>query len=88
MPVYEYECTTCGAQFERLQRFSDAPPAHCPMGHNRLRKLLSPPVIIFKGSGFYSTDSRGKDKGETCDPQLTEKSESAASKNKKKERSR
>ena len=85
MPIYEYECATCGAHFERLQRFGDAPPEQCPVGHNPVRKLLSPPVIIFRGSGFYSTDSRQQDKGETCDLQLKEKSESAASNDRKKE---
>ena len=57
MPIYEYECAICGTRFERLQRFSDAPPAHCPQGHNRMHKVLSPPLIIFKGSGFYCTDN-------------------------------
>jgi putative FmdB family regulatory protein len=57
MPIYEYECTACGIHFERLQRFGDAPPPHCPEGHDGVRKVLSPPLIIFKGSGFYCTDN-------------------------------
>lgn len=64
MPIYEYECTTCGIHFERLQRFGDAPPTHCPLGHNGVRKVLSPPLIIFKGSGFYVTDNRKSESGE------------------------
>jgi putative FmdB family regulatory protein len=69
MPIYEYECTTCGAHFERLQRFGDTPPSYCPQCHNAVRKVLSPPLIIFKGAGFYCTDNRGdrseKESGET-----------------------
>jgi putative FmdB family regulatory protein len=57
MPIYEYECTTCGVHFERLQGFGDAPPRRCPQGHDAVRKVLSPPLIIFKGSGFYCTDN-------------------------------
>lgn len=57
MPIYEYECTTCGVHFERLQRFGDTPPNRCPQGHSAVRKVLSPPLIIFKGSGFYCTDN-------------------------------
>jgi putative FmdB family regulatory protein len=68
MPIYEYECTTCGVHFERLQRFGDPPPTHCPLGHNGVRKVLSPPLIIFKGSGFYVTDNKkneGSQEGES-----------------------
>jgi len=60
MPIYEYECTTCGMRFERMQRFGEAPPTHCPQGHSGVRKVLSPPLIIFKGPGFYCTDNRSK----------------------------
>lgn len=58
MPLYDYECTTCGIHFERLQRFGEAPPTHCPLGHEGVRKVLSPPLIIFKGSGVYVTDNK------------------------------
>ena len=62
MPIYEYECLTCGVQFEKRQSFNDAPEAECPNGHDNTRRLLATPTIVFKGSGFYVTDNRGKAK--------------------------
>jgi putative FmdB family regulatory protein len=56
MPIYEYECTECGAHFEKLQRFGDPVPDTCPNGHHQVHRLLSQPTIIFKGKGFYVTD--------------------------------
>jgi putative FmdB family regulatory protein len=56
MPIYEYECLECGIHFDKLQRFGDPAPDACPQGHSRVRRLLSQPAIIFKGSGFYVTD--------------------------------
>ncbi|MCM8746611.1 zinc ribbon domain-containing protein [Thermomicrobium sp. CFH 73360] len=56
MPIYEYECTSCGHRFEIKQRFSDEPVASCPECGNLVRRLLYPAGIIFKGSGFYITD--------------------------------
>jgi putative FmdB family regulatory protein len=60
MPTYEYACTECGARTEVVQSFSDAPPTTCTVCGGRLRKVFSPVGIVFKGSGFYRTDSRGK----------------------------
>lgn len=56
MPLYEYECDSCGRRFERIQKFSDPPVAECPTCGGAVRKLLSSPAIQFKGSGFYITD--------------------------------
>jgi putative FmdB family regulatory protein len=56
VPLYEYECRVCGAQFTSLQRFGAPPPDTCPNGHKQVHRLLSEPAIIFKGSGFYVTD--------------------------------
>jgi putative FmdB family regulatory protein len=56
MPLYEYECESCGVRFERIQKFSDPPPAACPTCGGPIRKLLSSPAIRFKGSGFYIND--------------------------------
>jgi len=56
MPLYEYECDSCGRRFERIQKFSDPPIAECPTCGGPVRKLLSSPAIQFKGSGFYITD--------------------------------
>jgi putative FmdB family regulatory protein len=63
MPTYEYTCTTCGVTFEKRQRFNDAPISEydgCPNGKTacHLQRLISPPAIVFKGSGFYVTDTR------------------------------
>ena len=58
MPIYEYECLTCGVTFEKRQSFSDEPKADCPNGHTKTRRLLAAPAIVFKGSGFYINDSK------------------------------
>jgi len=75
MPIYEYECLTCGTQFEKRQSFSDAPEAECPNGHDDTRRLLATPAIVFKGSGFYVTDNRGKAKNGVNRSSTDEKSE-------------
>lgn len=57
MPLYEYECESCGHRFERIQKFSDPPPDTCPSCHaGPLKKLFSSPAIQFKGTGWYITD--------------------------------
>jgi putative FmdB family regulatory protein len=56
MPLYEYECNTCGHRFEVIQKFSDSPITECPKCQGVVRKLFSSPAIQFKGSGFYITD--------------------------------
>src|SRR5215467_14266841 len=56
MPLYEYQCDSCGHRFERIQRFSDAPIETCPKCGKPIRKLLSSPAFQFKGSGWYVTD--------------------------------
>ena len=58
MPTYQYACTSCGEQLEVMQRFSDDPLTVCPACGGTLRKVFSPVGIVFKGSGFYRTDSR------------------------------
>ena len=59
MPTYQYVCTECGGSLERVQKFTDDPlTVHDECG-GRLRKVFSPVGIVFKGSGFYRTDSRG-----------------------------
>ena len=66
MPTYQYACTACGHRFEAVQSFSDSSLTDCPECTGRLRKVFSSVGIVFKGSGFYRTDSRsggsGKDK--------------------------
>ncbi len=60
MPTYEYACTRCDQHIEVVQSMSDAPLAECGACGGRLRKVFSPIGIVFKGSGFYRTDSRSK----------------------------
>lgn len=65
MPLYEYECASCGARFERIQKFSDPPVTECPTCRSGpVQKLLSSPAIQFKGSGFYITDYPKSGSGE------------------------
>ena len=64
MPTYQYACTTCGEQVEAVQRFDDDPLSVCPACGGSLRKVFSPVGIVFKGSGFYRTDSRKAAKSE------------------------
>jgi putative FmdB family regulatory protein len=63
MPTYEYACTECGDRTEVVQSISDPPLTTCTVCGGRLRKVFSPVGIVFKGSGFYRTDSRGKPAG-------------------------
>ncbi len=58
MPVYEYACTACGERTEAKQSFDDPPLDTCGYCGGSLRKLYSPVGIVFKGSGFYSTDAK------------------------------
>ncbi len=64
MPTYQYACTetACGHRFETVQSFSDNPLSSCPVCEGRLRKVFSSVGVVFKGSGFYRTDSREKPK--------------------------
>jgi len=58
MPTYEYECTACGQHMEVFQRFSEDALTTCGVCGGALRKVFHPAGIVFKGSGFYATDSR------------------------------
>jgi putative FmdB family regulatory protein len=74
MPLYEYQCDSCGHRFEQIQKFSDPPVDKCPKCDGQVRKLVSSPAFQFKGSGWYVTDyarkadtakADGKPAGET-----------------------
>jgi putative FmdB family regulatory protein len=58
VPLYEYECGSCGSRFERRQRVTDEPVQVCPNCGGPCRRVIHPVGIIFKGSGWYVTDSR------------------------------
>jgi putative FmdB family regulatory protein len=60
MPVYQYLCPSCNNKFELRQSFNDEGNVHCPKCNNGARRLFIPVPIIFKGSGFYVTDSSKK----------------------------
>lgn len=58
MPTYQYACTECGHAFEQVQKFTDDALTVCPQCQGRLRKVFNAVGVVFKGSGFYRTDSR------------------------------
>lgn len=60
MPLYQYQCNECGVRFERHQHFDEAPISVCPECGGEVHRVVGPVGIVFKGSGFYSTDSRKK----------------------------
>jgi putative FmdB family regulatory protein len=81
MPTYEYECTKCGHTFEAFQSMKDEPLSSCPKCRGRIRRLIGGGIgIIFKGSGFYTTDYKkssalaggnGKDKAKEAGAEKT-----------------
>jgi putative FmdB family regulatory protein len=59
MPTYSYVCDICGEKFDRFVRFSEDPNhVACPNHHQAVRRVFTTPAIVFKGKGFYATDSR------------------------------
>jgi len=65
MPIYQYVCEECGLPFEHFAHFShNGHLPQCPRGHTRVRKVYQAPAVIFKGSGWYSTDHRPKPSSE------------------------
>lgn len=84
MPTYEYACTDCGHDLEAVQSFSDDPLTVCPECGGTLRKVFGNVGVVFKGSGFYRTDSRGKsdagssDKKDSTTKDSTSSSDSGA----------
>lgn len=67
MPIYEYQCEKCSLRFELKKRFSDDGSAFCPQCGSEARRLISAVPIIFKGSGFYITDSRKENNKSSSD---------------------
>jgi len=65
MPVYEYECGSCGGRFEAIRKFSDPDLVECTLCHSApIRKVLSAPAFVLKGSGWYVTDYPSSDRKE------------------------
>ncbi|MEU7926281.1 FmdB family zinc ribbon protein [Micromonospora sp. NPDC049107] len=83
MPTYQYACTACGHQLEAVQSFSDEPLTECPACQGRLRKVFNSVGVVFKGSGFYRTDSRASGSetsaGGAAKPAKSESSSSSSS---------
>ncbi len=64
MPIYEYQCTSCGHSFEVLQGINETPELSCEKCEGgEIKRVLSAGAFVFKGSGFYATDYKNKDKG-------------------------
>jgi putative FmdB family regulatory protein len=76
MPTYEYACTSCGKHLEVVQSMKDEPLTECAECGGRLRKVFSPIGIVFKGSGFYKTDSRGGSSKKAAAPKSDTSSDS------------
>jgi putative FmdB family regulatory protein len=65
MPTYQYRCTECGEDLEAVQKFSDPALTTCPTCGGQLRKVFNAVGVVFKGSGFYRTDSRSGSKSDS-----------------------
>jgi putative FmdB family regulatory protein len=72
VPIYDYRCDECGHRFSAVQSYSEGPIEKCPNCGKRPRRLITTPAIVFKGSGWYKTDSRGKAPSEAGEPAKTE----------------
>ncbi len=79
MPTYSYACTECGNRFDAVQAFSDDALTTCPECSGRLRKLFNSVGVVFKGSGFYRTDSRESAKSSTNGSAKSSESTTASS---------
>ncbi|MEU4887827.1 MULTISPECIES: FmdB family zinc ribbon protein [Streptomyces] len=79
MPTYQYQCTECGEGLEAVQKFTDEALTECPACEGRLRKVFSAVGVVFKGSGFYRTDSRGASSSSSTSSSSKAKSDSGSS---------
>ena len=79
MPTYQYACTECGHAFEQFQSFSDDALTVCPQCDGKLRKLFNAVGVVFKGSGFYRTDSRAASSSSSTPASSGSSSESSGS---------
>jgi len=88
MPIYEYQCEKCGAQFEEMQKISDPPLEQCPECDGKLTKLVSKSSFQLKGGGWYVTDYKkdsSKEKTDASKEKTDSSSIEKADKNKKKD---
>ena len=80
MPTYQYSCTECGHFFEQVQSFTEDSLTVCPECEGRLRKVFNAVGVVFKGSGFYRTDSRAGSSGSDTPSESTKGSSSGEKK--------
>ena len=71
MPTYVYRCDDCNHQFELFQRMSDDPIDTCPNCQSKVRRVIHPVGVVFKGSGWYINDSRAKNSTDTKDSETS-----------------
>lgn len=92
MPLYAYKCDNCGVQFDKLQKFTDQPIKRCPeCGKNKAHRVIQASGIIFKGSGWYKTDSQSASSStipSTSSSKKEKKADSADSKSESKSESK
>ncbi|AXK74229.1 MULTISPECIES: FmdB family zinc ribbon protein [Mycobacteriaceae] len=79
MPTYSYACTECDNRFDVVQAFSDDALTACPKCNGRLRKLFGKVGVVFKGSGFYRTDSRDSSKSSSSSSKSSSSESSSSS---------
>ena len=84
MPTYSYACTECDNKFDVVQAFSDDALTECPKCDGRLRKLFGKVGVVFKGSGFYRTDSRESAKSTSNGSSKSSESSGSSSSSEKK----
>ncbi len=80
MPIYDYRCDHCGHAFSAVQSYKDQPLDKCPKCGKKPRRLIGSPAIVFKGSGWYKTDSRPADKSEKSETKSDAKAETKGDK--------
>ncbi|MGJ3508738.1 FmdB family zinc ribbon protein [Enemella sp. A6] len=79
MPTYQYRCTSCGNELEAVQKFTDPALTECPACEGALRKIYNAVGVVFKGSGFYKTDSRNDGKAKSVSSGKSESSSDSSS---------
>src|SRR3954463_3567217 len=83
VPIYDYRCDECGHRFSAVQSFSDVALDKCPNCGKKPRRLITAPAIVFKGGGWYKTDSRGAAPKDGDAPASSDKSSDKGDKDKK-----
>ena len=82
VPIYDYRCDHCGHAFSAVQSYKDQPLEKCPKCGKKPRRLIGPPAIVFKGSGWYKTDSRPAEKSEKSETKSEAKTQTTKSETK------